>query len=273
MEGRITKSNVIIPQTEQWLTYSKINHLPYQILVSIPKQPAPPAGYPVIYVLDGNAFFQSFQEVIRLQSVRSEKTGIAPAIIVGIGYPEAEDFVTARRVYDFTPPAASVDLPPRPDGSPWPEAGGAHFFYQFIQEEFIPEINRRYPIDLQRQMLFGHSLGGLFTLYALFTKPAAFQTYVASSPSIWWNKRNIYEHENLFFPQLAQVNQKRGVFLAVGALEKDYMIKETKELADRLVQLNNPKLNVAFQQLEGENHISVVPTILSRALRFSFEQG
>ena len=36
--------------------YSKLEGKEYQIHISKPKQPAPDSGYPVIYVLDGNAF-------------------------------------------------------------------------------------------------------------------------------------------------------------------------------------------------------------------------
>ena len=59
-----------------------------------------------------------------------------------------------------------------------------------------------------------------------------------------------------------------SVFLAVGSLEKEFMINDTKELSNRLSTLENNKLKILFNEVKGENHISVVPTILSSALRF-----
>lgn len=50
------------------------------------------------------------------------------------------------------------------------------------------------PIDPDRQSLFGHSFGGLFVLYSLFTRPSAFTTWIAASPSIYWENRTIDQY-------------------------------------------------------------------------------
>lgn len=83
----------------------------------------PDSGYPIIYVLDGNAFFQTFHEAIKIQSVRAEKTGVSPRIIVGIGYPIEGAFSGEERCYDLTPVVISKDAPLKPDGKPWPKTG------------------------------------------------------------------------------------------------------------------------------------------------------
>ncbi|MDM5155911.1 alpha/beta hydrolase-fold protein [Bacillus sp. DX1.1] len=272
MNFSIEKQDAIISNTEQWNMHSKKDNRQYQIYVSKPKQPAPPSGYPVIYVLDGNAFFQTFQEAVRVQSVRSEKTGVIPAIIVGIGYPVEENFAAAYRFYDFTLPSSSLTLPPRPDGKPWPKTGGANVFFDFIQEELKPQINKQFQIDCKRQTIFGHSLGGLFALYVLFTNINAFQTYFISSPSIWWNNQSILEKESAFINELDKVDSEIGVFLTVGSLEKDHMVLDANALSERLVDLQHSRLRFAFHEADGENHASVIPTVLSRALRFVFNQ-
>ncbi|MGQ0514373.1 hypothetical protein ACT453_16065, partial [Bacillus sp. D-CC] len=86
-------------------------------------------------VLDGNAFFQTFHEAVKIQSVRVEKTGVAPAVIVGIGYPIEGAFSGEERCYDFTPNVISKDAALKPDGKPWPKTGGAYHFFTFIEEE------------------------------------------------------------------------------------------------------------------------------------------
>lgn len=211
MNFSIEKQDAIISNTEQWNMHSKKDNRQYQIYVSKPKQPAPPSGYPVIYVLDGNAFFQTFQEAVRVQSVRSEKTGVIPAIIVGIGYPVEENFAAAYRFYDFTLPSSSY-FTAKTRWKTMAENRRSECFFDFIQEELKPQINKQFQIDCKRQTIFGHSLGGLFALYVLFTNINAFQTYFISSPSIWWNNQSILEKESAFINELDKVDSEIGVF-------------------------------------------------------------
>lgn len=268
MNTSIEKKDVTISNTEQWKMDSKTGTREYQIYISKPKQPAPAAGYPVIYVLDGNAFFQTFQEAIKIQSVRAEKTGVAPSIIVGIGYPIEGSFAVSERCYDFTPSSPSVDAPPKPDGKPWPKSGGGNEFLEFIQDELKPQIEKYFEIDRERQTIFGHSLGGLFALHVLFTNTNAFQNYFISSPSIWWNNQSVLEREAEFINKLKRASTEVGVFLAVGALERDHMVRDANALSERLLNLQHNKFRFVFHEAEGENHASVVPTALSKALRF-----
>lgn len=268
MNSSMEKTDVTISGAEQWKIYSKKGNREYRIYISQPKQPAPGRGYPVIYVLDGNAFFQTFQEAIKIQSVRAEKTGVTPSIIVGIGYPIEGTFAASERCYDFTPSSPSVDAPPKPDGKPWPKSGGASDFLAFIEEELKPQIEQNFEIDREKQTIFGHSLGGLFALHVLFTHINAFQNYFVSSPSIWWNNQSVLENEAEFIDELGRASSEVGVFLTVGALEREHMVRDANELSERLLNLYHNKFRFAFYEAEEENHASVVPTVLSRALRF-----
>ncbi|MDR6881146.1 alpha/beta hydrolase-fold protein [Bacillus sp. 3255] len=71
-----------------------------------------------------------------------------------------------------------------------------------------PRVERDYAIDRKRQAILGHSLGGLFVLQTLFTRPQTFQTYVAGSPSIHRNPRLIREQEDWFRIYAEQVDEK-----------------------------------------------------------------
>lgn len=253
----------------EWVMHSKAEKRAYWIRVAIPKQPEPIEGYPIIYVLDGNAYFQLFQDIVRMQSVRAGHTGVNPAIIVGIGYPGEQDFATEYRVYDYTPPSSSVTLPPKPDGKPWPKSGGANHFIQFIEEELKPHIESTFLIDRKKQTLFGHSLGGLFTLFAMFTKPNVFQNYIAISPSIWWNDSCILLEEQKWKSE--ELLEDVRLFLGVGSLEKPHMVSEAQDMYKRFAQMNKQNFYVDYMKAEGENHASVVPTTISRGLRFVME--
>ncbi|NEU03207.1 ferri-bacillibactin esterase BesA, partial [Escherichia coli] len=77
-------------------------------------------------------------------------------------------------------------------------------------------------IDKKRQTIFGHSLGGLFVLQVLLTKPDAFQTYIAGSPSIHWNKPFILKKTDHFVSLTKKNNQPINILLAAGELEQHH---------------------------------------------------
>jgi hypothetical protein len=65
-------------------------------------------------------------------------------------------------------------------------AGGGPKLLTFLKDELIPYINKKYPSN-GSNILWGHSLGGLFVLYTLFTEPQVFDAYIAADPSVWWD--------------------------------------------------------------------------------------
>ena len=81
---------------------SNVEGYAYRIQVSLPLQPAPAEGFPVLYVLDGNSVFGTVTDMVRVQSRFPQDTGIPPAIVVGIGYPIDGPFDPVRRVFDLT---------------------------------------------------------------------------------------------------------------------------------------------------------------------------
>jgi predicted alpha/beta superfamily hydrolase len=56
-------------------------------------------------------------------------------------------------------------------------------FYQFLEEEFLPYIEKKYR-TLSYRILVGHSLAGLFTANTLLKHTGLFNVYIATSPSI-----------------------------------------------------------------------------------------
>ncbi|CAG7638356.1 Ferri-bacillibactin esterase BesA [Paenibacillus solanacearum] len=262
---------VTIPRTVQRVMRSRSGNRAYRISVAVPAEAAPSGGYPVIYVLDANSVFGTMTEAVRVQGRRPERTGVDPAIVVGIGYETDAPFAD-ERYYDFTPPVSDAELPKRPDGKAWPEVGGAEAFLTFIEDELKPAIEGEFAIDASRQTIFGHSLGGLFVLHALFTRPGTFRTYIAGSPSIHWSKRLVMEEERAFAACLEDRRIGVNLLIAVGELERSHpsgMNRHAEEMADRLSALADAGLRVEFKQFEGEGHVSVLPGLISRALRFA----
>ncbi|GIN73661.1 IroE protein [Bacillus sp. J14TS2] len=255
---------ITLENTYEWEIHSEFMNLPYDIKVAIPSTPPPQAGYPIIYVLDGNAYFSFARDVIRLQSKRAAKTFIDSAIVVGIGHPGDDEAVSKRRFYEFTAPAEAYIYPERLKRFGKKEHGGAERLMKFIQFELKPEIEKHFSVDQQKQALFGHSLSGLFTLWALFTQPKAFQTYLVISPSIWWNDHELYHYANEFLQKTDKQSDVK-LFIAVGEHEA-FMVNDAKQLFSQLERDFNCSLYIAPE----ENHASVVPTTISRAFRFAY---
>ncbi len=65
-------------------------------------------------------------------------------------------------------------------------SGGADKFISFLKTELIPYINKTYPTN-GTNSLYGHSYGGLFSMYTFLIEPELFETCFATDPSFWWN--------------------------------------------------------------------------------------
>jgi len=65
-------------------------------------------------------------------------------------------------------------------------SGGAEKFLSFLKTELIPYIDKTYPTN-GTNSLYGHSYGGLFSMYAFLAEPELFECCFATDPSFWWN--------------------------------------------------------------------------------------
>lgn len=272
-------SAVVLPAAQHLDVRSAGSGHRYRIFVSVPAVPPPAAGYPVLYVLDGNAAFPVAAFLARSATNRRDVTGHPPPLVVGIGYPGDADFDVADRRRDYT-----VGLE-KPDASA--KEGGAELFLDFIERELKPLIAARHPVDTTRQALFGHSFGGLFVLHVLFTRPASFSTYLASSPSIWWDDKRVLGG----LPGLARLDgalQPR-VQISVGALEdqprkgkyppetlamlaKRPMVSEARKLASHLREMPGWGDRVVYHELAGEDHGPAWLPAMIRGMPFFLEQ-
>lgn len=259
-----------VPWSQSHRLASKTIGQDYLIEVAWPLGPiAAREQLPVIYVLDGNYAFSLTAAIARM--LQSGPFPLPRTLVVGVGYhfekPEDHRRWGLLRARDLTPgPDALYEAQAR--GAPTPH-GGAADFLGFIETELKPFIAERYPVDAQDQTLIGSSLGGLFALYALFTRPAAFQRCVAISPAIYWGGRTLFDLE-------AELAAGAGdlpvnLFLAAGGLEEAHdaeqrFVSNVYELDARLRRRNYPSLKAAMQIFEGETHMSVFPGAVTRGI-------
>lgn len=260
----------------------------YRVFVGLPLAPAPPKGYPLVVHSDGFLF-----PIVATESILTAYGGGRPAIVVGITWATVDPAEGLRyRNKDLTPPADTFDLSTLP-GQPPARAqdyGGAEAFYRFIAEELRPALRKRYAIDPDDQTLYGHSFGGLFSLHVLFNHPEAFQTYVAASPSIFWNKKAILAGEPRFTEAVQSRRIAPRVLIAVGDQEQNVvrarpgttleaarsmaagirMVDEARELADRLSRIQGaPRYQVVYRNFADQDHLSVMGPSIGLGLRFA----
>ena len=267
--------------------------LTYRILVSVPRGSAPEAGFPVLYVLDGDAFFNTAVEIARMR----EWGRLTPTIVVGVAYPGRAFYDGPRRNYDFTPPGM-----PDPDFDP-SELGGADAFLEFLDGTAKPSIRERYSVDPSRQILFGHSLGGMFVLHAMFKSPRSFSVYLAASPTLRFSNNAILREAQSFeahpdrravralitvgglesSPSPQQVDDHRRYFTAhpeaTGGLEVEEVLRqmfpvtpgfnkarETRRMAQRL---SRSGVQATFIEFAGDEHLPAGVSALNRGLAFA----
>lgn len=264
------QSGYVLPDTQTWDLTSKDGEL-YKIFVSKPTVAPPPDGYPVLYVLDGNTIFASFAEARRVQEFSDPN--VSNTLIVAVGYPTDKPYDFARRMYDFTP-AFPVPMPvsEKPFAN-W-KVGGQEKLVSFLVDRLRPAVGERYPINLNRQALFGHSLGGLFALHVLYQHPEAFHAIVAASPSVYWDDHSILVEEREFAARISKLKGPtalpRLLILAGEREETALELWDAEPLAVRLAPLSAFGFISRIEIFKGETHLTVPSRSVTTALRFAF---
>ncbi|HKS54563.1 MAG TPA: alpha/beta hydrolase-fold protein [Steroidobacteraceae bacterium] len=274
-----------LDRVTQRTLYSKTGRR-FQVSIALPQAPSPPGGYPVLYVLDPQTSFGTLTE-----TVRNHESMFGPVIVVGVGYEtEAEQ---RNRMFDLTPPGTRVDSLPAMFREGSGPLGGAAAFLAFIKEDVMPAVGATAHVDANRQAIFGHSLGGLFVLYVLFTQPETFDTYIAGSASIWWSNKLVLSDLPAFKARLTGHALHKRLLMTMGALEYQTnpeelrlirqmklvgaedlpqavdMLGNAAALAHELKPLAAQGLDVQYVVFPEETHNSVIPAFLGRGARFT----
>jgi hypothetical protein len=205
------KSGQAPPNGNKNLTiYSDAVKDSFNIFISTPPGYDAKKKYPVVYLLDANLYFDIIAPAV---GKYIELGGIQPCILVGIGY---KNFSTmdSLRSRDYTYPTAL----PRYEMVP---SGHAERFLTFIGKELKPYMQHHYAVDTTNTTLLGHSLGGYFTIYALYQRLAhhdrTFNRYIAASPSLDYNDQYIAQQLALLTPPVDQDSFK--LYLTFGGSE------------------------------------------------------
>ncbi|HGI8283097.1 TPA: alpha/beta hydrolase [Neisseria meningitidis] len=212
----------------------------------------PSEGYPVLFVLDGEAFFPALFNIMQSLMPNPVTRSNAPCLIVGIGYTTGSVRDLAQRAADYTPPLRS-----NASEDEQRQFGQADRFAEFIDSELTAFLESKYRLDKNETAVFGHSFGALFGLYSLLSH-RRFRRHWLVSPSIWWHNRRILD----FMPSENRLNGI-DVCLNIGALERgsDCKRREERDMAGQAEQmaaeLDRRGAAVFFREYPNANHSNV----------------
>jgi predicted alpha/beta superfamily hydrolase len=290
---------------------SRINGRRYSLSVALPLVQVSGRASPVFYVLDGHWYFAS-----AVEAVRANAPGV---IVVGVSYPDDEAYVESvlarhrplpvwleaqrakavaalEREYDLSLPATDESLASNcvPGYVPTSkDVGGLDDFLRVLEAEVKPRVGALISVDDTNQVIFGHSLGGLAVIHALFVGPNAYRTFIASSPVIWWSEKAVLTGEAKFAEAVCTRKAAPRVLITMGGEEDDpeiaarfdldvsryaalvrkhRMIENARELIQRLRVLRGSDgyLVGDYALFPRQDHIASPWPALGRAVAFAF---
>ncbi|MFN8670306.1 MAG: alpha/beta hydrolase-fold protein [Gemmatimonadaceae bacterium] len=223
--------------------------------------------YPVMYLLDGEVYFQSATAMVQLLSTGENGAWVLPEMIVVAIH-------STNRRRDFTPTRITKDPYGRDLPPGWEVTGGNGRFLDFMSKELIPFIDRHYNTAPYR-LYVGHSLGGLAVLNAFYTAPDIFNAYVAIDPTLWMD-------DQLMVRRAAEVARRpgpaqRALFIAQGNNITPY---DTGTAINHLALLrlhsiidreHHAGLRYGYKFYEQEDHGSIPFVAQYDALRWLFD--
>jgi predicted alpha/beta superfamily hydrolase len=247
---------VTIPGSEVRSLKSSNTGRSYDLYIHLPAGGAQNRAkkYPVLYVLDGQWDFKLLDSVYG--GLLYDKF-VPEMIIVGITYSGDNPNYDALRAMDYTPASESRN----------PGSGDAPKFLAFLKKELMPFIETNYKGDASKRVLMGSSLGGLFTLYAMFTEPGLFSGYVSASPAVPYGDRFAFKQEAEYASKHHELPAR--LFLSVGDIEG--LTAPVKEFMQIVATRGYKGLKLETRVIEGERHSGNKPEAFNRGLRFVFQ--
>lgn len=228
----------------------------YQLQISLPAGYANSnKKYPVVYLMDSQ---WDFPLVTALYGQQYYDGFIPEMIIVGITWGGTHPNPDSLRARDYTPT----------NEKRLPQSGGADKFLSFIKNEVFPFIESNYKADKNDRTLMGCSLGGLFTMYTLFTQPQMFNRYVAASPAYGWGNAVLYQYEKNYFENKS--NPPARLFMCIGGVETS--VPGFEKLTSFLNDRHYSSLQIESKVLENTGHSGTKGEGFARGLQFVFKR-
>lgn len=229
----------------------------YQLHIGLPASYSKETSrrYPVVFVTDA---YWDFVKITSIAGGLVYDKVVPEFITVGLGYAgENLNYGNLRR-WELSP--ASLG-----DAA---TSGHAADFLTTIEKEIIPFVEREYRVDASHRVLAGASLGGLFTLYAMYTNPDLFQAYIAVTPAVVVGDDWLFAYEEAFVQ--TQRPLKTRLFVSAGGNESPGFLAGILRFNQRIASRALDGLLYTFRIIDGERHAGMQFESYTRGLRFAF---
>ena len=248
------------PRDVPGLFYSSAVGDTYRIYLSLPAgyEPETAEGYPVVYLLDGDWYFDGSnpriggQGAMGIAAALSKQGLIPPVILVGIGYPQG-----SLRGRDFL----------------WDYSR----FYAFLTGELIPIVDERLNTSLAAgRTLIGHSDGGFFTFYAFSRSKQSsgdepFSKFIAISGDFTKRSGSMFRREASLYDRIkADGVLNVSLYMAVGGREEERFVDSNREMAEMLGSRNYAGFKFKSMVYSSLNHGNVVRPAIWDGLKWVF---
>ena len=272
----------VTPLSEKRIISSKISGQDYEVRIYLPHSYPyqPDQNYPVVYVMDGNLFGEMVSGIARVMAFSLKYPEV---IVISVGYALSlhgegfKKFITLRGL-EFTP---APDPEFEEEHQKWLEikdfrTGNARLLHRFLLDELAPIIEKAYRVRPDDRTLLGHSASGLFTLYAMFHQPEAFQRYIAGSPPLRYANGLMFRIEGDYAAEHNALPAR--LFLGIGSEEEllqpklDAMVSVSAyyQFCAFLSSRGFEGFHFEHKVFEGFDHLSVPATLFSAGLRSVF---
>jgi predicted alpha/beta superfamily hydrolase len=230
----------------------------YQLHVGLPASYGQDPGkrYPVVFVTDA---YWDFEKLETMRGALFWDKYVPEFIIVGLGYAGENLNYDQLRQWDLSPVANEKN--PK-------NTGHAADFLRTIETDIIPYVDREFRTDPAHRVLAGASLGGLFTLYSMYTKPTLFSAYIAVTPAVLVGHDWLLGYEEAF----AKSGQtlKGRLFVSVSTYEWPNYVSSILHYNSRLAERKYPDLAYQFYPVQGLRHAGMQIESYVRGLTFVF---
>ncbi|AWH86158.1 alpha-mannosidase [Flavobacterium album] len=190
--------------------------------------------FPVIYMHDGQNVFDHAESQKREWHVEEKLNDLhSEAIIIGI-----EHGGSTHRIDEMTPYKNE-------------KYGGGHAddYLAFITDTLKPYVDMHYRTlpDKETTTIFGSSVGGLISFYALLKFPDMFGNAGVFSPSFWFSEE--------IFKLIETVGLIEGrIYLMAGDHESTAMVPDLEHMEQLLLERVNHKEQVYKKIVHGGHH-------------------
>ncbi|MBY0418381.1 MAG: alpha/beta hydrolase [Pararheinheimera sp.] len=261
-----------LPNTQVHQLPAQSNGRHYEVWVELP----PSYGktekkFPVLFVSDANYAFPLIRSIRNRLGAGGQN--IEDFVIVGLSYAKEDNPIDSRSL-DYTPTNVLKRAKKPGENFGAKAYGGAALYAKYLQQQVIPFVLNTYQVDAKRKLFVGHSYGALLGAQILLTQPDTFDSYILSSPSLWFDDKTMFRLEQQYAAKHKDLKARVQLYSA-----EFEQIKPGPRYANRVSIVNDmllfekslksrnyPGLQIQSQIIADEDHLSVFPSMISRAL-------